>query len=67
MFTRDGKNTGILKNFYPSGKLSIMGSMVNGLQDGETLTYNEEGELTGKYIFKSGRLIKENNYLPNDN
>ena len=41
--------------------------MVNGLQDGETLTYNEEGELTGKYIFKSGRLIKENNYLPNDN
>ena len=47
--------SGILKNHYPSGKLSLIDNFKNGKQHGEFKSFHENGEISMSGIFKNGK------------
>lgn len=50
---------GIIKEFYPSGKLMFIKSYENGKKDGDWLSYYENGNLKSKKKFVNGIKIGE--------
>jgi antitoxin component YwqK of YwqJK toxin-antitoxin module len=49
-----GKENGIAKWYYPSGKLQSEGPCMNGEEDGIGRMYYESGELKAVYPYKNG-------------
>ena len=47
--------SGILKNYYPSGKISLIDNFKNGMQHGEFRSFYENGKILMSGIFKKGR------------
>ena len=47
--------SGILKNYYPSGKLSLIDNFKNGMQHGEFKSFYENGKILMSGIFKKGK------------
>jgi antitoxin component YwqK of YwqJK toxin-antitoxin module len=47
------------KDYYPSGKIKIIGSYYDGKADGIRREYSEEGKIIRSYIFDNGNLIGE--------
>lgn len=47
--------SGILKNFYDSGKISLKGDFLNGYQHGEFKTFHENGAISLQGQFKLGK------------
>ena len=47
--------TGILKNFFPSGELSVLDHFKDGKQHGEYLSYHPNGTILMKGKFKEGK------------
>lgn len=46
--------TGILKNFFPSGSISLIDNFKDGKQHGEFKSFHENGKLSMNGIFKNG-------------
>ena len=49
--------TGVLKNFFPSGKISVIDHFKEGKQHGEFKSYHENGELSMKGKFNEGKQV----------
>ena len=47
--------TGILKNYHPSGKLSLIDNFKNGMQHGEFKSFHEDGKILMSGFFKNGK------------
>ena len=47
--------SGILKNYYPSGELSLIDNFKNGMQHGEFKSFYENGNILMSGIFKKGK------------
>jgi len=47
--------TGVLKNFFPSGKLSVLDNFKDGKQHGEYISYHQNGKILMKGKFKEGK------------
>jgi len=47
--------TGILKNYHPSGKLSLIDNFENGMQHGEFKSFYENGNILMSGVFKKGK------------
>ena len=57
MFLKKSDNTpftGILKNFFPSGSISLIDNFKDGKQHGEFKSFHENGKLSMKGFFKNG-------------
>jgi uncharacterized protein len=46
-------------DYYPNGRVKIMGSYRNDLPDGVRREYNKEGKIEKGYIFREGKMIAE--------
>jgi antitoxin component YwqK of YwqJK toxin-antitoxin module len=67
LFVRDYKNgyeDGDFICYYDNGNVRRKGHFVGGLKDGEELTYDYEGNLESKKMFKLGKLISCKGYCP---
>lgn len=47
--------SGVLKNYHPSGKLSLIDNFQNGMQHGEFKSFYENGNILMSGVFKKGR------------
>ena len=48
------KGTGIWKSFYPSGKLKIVYSLVDGLLQGARIEYGPDGSIKSEVVYDHG-------------
>jgi len=46
-------------DYFPNGRVRIVGSYFEGLPDGVRREYNQEGQIERGYIFRNGRIIAE--------
>ncbi len=49
----------IRKDYYPNGNVKIIASYKEGIPEGVTREFNEEGEIEKAYVFKNGIIIGE--------
>lgn len=47
----------IKKEYYPDGSIKAMGSYKDGVAEGVTRYYTEDGEIEKAFVFKNGRII----------
>ncbi len=47
--------SGILKNYYPSGRLSLIDNFKNGMQHGEFKSFHENGNILISGVFEKGK------------
>jgi antitoxin component YwqK of YwqJK toxin-antitoxin module len=55
-----GKLEGTVRIFYENSKLMEESLYKNGLRDGVSKWYDQEGNLTIQYEYKNGELVKKN-------
>ncbi len=53
----NGKKHGIDKSFYPNGDRMITYTYQYGIKSGNAYTYNSNGSVCKKAIYKNGRLV----------
>jgi len=63
----NGKINGIVKFYYPNGKLFVESPYINGKINGVSKGYHENGKLMSETIFKKGKEGKTKNYDENGN
>ncbi|MFC2111406.1 toxin-antitoxin system YwqK family antitoxin [Bacteroidota bacterium] len=49
----------IRKDYYPDGKIKIVGSYINGIAEGIRKEYSKEGKIEKAYILNKGRIVGE--------
>ena len=54
----NGKENGLWQQWYKSGQLRSSVKFINGIKDGEEITYNKDGSIRSKDIYLSGKVIK---------
>lgn len=52
-----GKQVGEWKYFYSNGQIKLIQNWDNGLRDGESILYDESGNILGKKIYSKGEMI----------
>lgn len=58
-FYKAGKLEGAVKIYYPDGKIMEEGVYLNGLRDGVSRWYDQQGNISIEYEYKDGQLIKK--------
>jgi len=56
---QNGKQDGVTKVFYDTGKLMEEGLYKNGVREGISKWYDQEGNVTIEYEYKDGQLVKK--------
>ena len=46
-------------DYYPDGKVKVVGTYKDGIPEGVRREYNEQGEVEKSYIFRHGRIVGE--------
>lgn len=52
----DGKENGLMTKFYPSGAVKEIVNYVNGVRNGHSVCYHENGKLQGNCTFVNGKI-----------
>ena len=60
VFYENGKENGFWKQWYKNGLLRSSVKFINGIKDGEELTFNEDGSIRSKDIYLNGKVIDKN-------
>ncbi len=58
-FYQNDKLEGLVKIYYPGGKIMEEGSYKNGTRHGLSKWYDQEGNVTIEYEYKEGQLVKK--------
>ena len=64
-FAEETIKDGVKKEFYFNGKIKNETNYKNGKKDGTTLTYDEDGKLSGEWYWKDGTFLGYKAYYPN--
>lgn len=55
----NGKLEGVVKVYYPTGKIMEEGMYTNGVRDGVSKWYDQDGNITIEYEYDNGELLNQ--------
>jgi antitoxin component YwqK of YwqJK toxin-antitoxin module len=61
-FHLGGKAVGEWKYFFSNGQIALIQNWVEDLRDGESILYEESGNILGKMIYSKGEIIHDSYY-----